>query len=236
MPKTKLPTFQRARQPKQIEQRREAILHAALVLFQKKGLENVTLADIADRVGTVKSNIYRYFDSREHIYLRVLQRQGAEWEKRVTPGLDGLKGKGKVAKVAEVITEAFIQSEEYSTLITVINPVLEKTLAPNHVIDFRSAFFERRKRFAQALALALPGAALETIFPLTLHIFTHVAGLWPLCHPSPGSEKLLREPGLAHLNLDFETEMTRFLTHFLGVAAREHKSPGPKTSAVLGPD
>jgi len=235
MPKTKLPPFQRARQPKQIEQRREAILHAALVLFQKKGLENVTLADIADRVGTVKSNIYRYFDSREHIYLRVLQRQGAEWEKRVAPGLDALKGKGTVAKVAEVITEAFIQSEEYSTLITVINPVLEKTLAPNHVIDFRSAFFERRKRFAQALALALPGAALETIFPLTLHIFTHVAGLWPLCHPSPGSEKLLREPGLAHLNLNFETEMTRFLTHFLGVAAREHKSPGPKTSAVLGP-
>jgi peptide methionine sulfoxide reductase MsrB len=31
------PAFQRARQPKQIEQRREAILQAALVLFQKKG-------------------------------------------------------------------------------------------------------------------------------------------------------------------------------------------------------
>jgi hypothetical protein len=139
------------------------------------------------------------------------------------PGLDALKGKGTVAKVATVITKAFIQSEDYSTLITVINPVLEKTLAPNHVIDFRCAFFERRKRFAQALALALPGAALETIFPLTLHIFTHVAGLWPLCHPSPGSEKLLREPGLAHLNLDFETEMMRFLMHFLGLAVREHK-------------
>jgi AcrR family transcriptional regulator len=215
MPKIKLLPFQRARRPKQIEQRREAILQAALVLFQKKGLENVTLADIADRVGMVKSNIYRYFDSREHIYLRVLQSQGAEWEKRVIPGLDALEGKGTVAKVAEVITEGFIQSEEYSTLITVINPVLEKTLAPNHAIDFRSVFFERRKRFAQALALALPGAALETIFPLTLHIFTHVAGLWPLCHPSPSSEKLLREPGFAHLNLDFETEMTRFLTHFL---------------------
>jgi AcrR family transcriptional regulator len=223
MSKTKLLPFQRARQPKQIEQRREAILHFALVLFQKKGLENVTLANIADRAGMVKSNIYRYFDSREHIYLRVLQSQGAEWEKRVMPGLEALKGKGTVAKVAQVITKAFLQSEEYSTLITVINPVLEKRLTPNHVIDFRSAFFERRKRFAQALALALPDATFETIFPLTLHIFTHVAGLWPLCHPSPGSEKLLREPGLAHLNLDFEAEMARFLTHFLGVAARGRK-------------
>ena len=215
MPKSKLPPFQRARQPKQIEQRQEAILEAALVLFQKKGLENVTLADIAEKVDTVKSNIYRYFDSREHIYLRVLQRQAAEWEKRVIPALEALKRKGTAAKVAEVLTRSFIQSVEYSTLITVINTVLEKALSPELVIDFRAAFFERRKRLAQALAAALPGADDEEVFPLTLHIFTHVAGLWPLCHPSSESEKLLEEPEHAHLNLNFEIEMTRFLLRWL---------------------
>ena len=215
MPKSKLPPFQRARQPKQIEQRQEAILEAALVLFQKKGLENVTLADIAEKVDTVKSNIYRYFDSREHIYLRVLQRQAAEWEKRVILALEALKRKGTAAKAAEVLTRSFIQSVEYSTLITVINTVLEKALSPELVIDFRAAFFERRKRLAQALAAALPGADAEEVFPLTLHIFTHVAGLWPLCHPSSESEKLLRDPGNAHLNLNFETEMTQFLLRLL---------------------
>jgi AcrR family transcriptional regulator len=215
MAKSKLPPFQRARQPKQIEQRQEAILEAALVQFQKKGLENVTLTDIAEKVGTVKSNLYRYFDSREHIYLRVLQRQGSEWEKRVMPGLDALRRKGTPTKVAELLTRSFIQSVEYSTLITVINPVLEKALSPELVMDFRSAFFERRKRLAQALAAALPGTHVEEIFPLTLHIFTHVAGLWPLCHPSSESEKLLEDPEYKHLNLNFEIEMTRFLLRLL---------------------
>jgi AcrR family transcriptional regulator len=215
MPKSKLPPFQRARQPKQIEQRQEAILAAALVLFQKKGLENVTLADIAEKVGTVKSNIYRYFDSREHIYLRVLQRQASEWEKRVMPALDALKRKGTAPKVAEVLTRSFIQSVELSTLITVINPVMEKALSPELVLDFRSAFHERRKRLAQALAVALPGTHAEEIFPLTLYIFTQVAGLWPLCHPSAESEELLKDPEHAHLNLNFEIEMTRFLLRLL---------------------
>jgi len=215
MPKSKLPPFQRARQPKQIEQRQEAILEAALVLFQKKGLENVTLADIAEKGGTVKSNIYRYFDSREHIYLRVLQRQASEWEKGVMPALEALKRKGTAQKVAEVLTRSFIQSVGYSTLITVINPVLEKALSPELVMDFRTAFFERRKRLAQALAAALPDTHAEKTFPLTLHIFTHVAGLWPLCHPSSESEKLLEDPEHLHLNLDFEIEMTRFLSRFL---------------------
>jgi TetR/AcrR family transcriptional regulator len=215
MPKSKLPPFQRARQPQQIEQRQEAILAAALVLFQKKGLDQVTLADIAEKVGTAKSNIYRYFESREHIYLRVLQRQASEWEKRVMPALAGLKSKGTAAKVAEVLTRSFIQSTEYSTLITVVNTVLEKGLSPELVIDFRTAFCERRKRLAQALAAALPGTLAEEMFPITLHIFTHVAGLWPLCHPSPDSEKLLKEPEHAYLNLDFEMEMTRFLLRLL---------------------
>jgi AcrR family transcriptional regulator len=54
MPGKKCPSFQRARQPDQIKQRQEAIRHAALVLFQKNGLENVSLNDIAKKVGTAK--------------------------------------------------------------------------------------------------------------------------------------------------------------------------------------
>src|ERR1700752_2172194 len=105
MSKIKSPGFQRARQPAQIEQRREAILRAGLVLFQRRGLENVSLTDIAREVGLAKSNIYRYFESREHIYLVVLQRLAARFEQRLYPPLEKLKGKGTVAKVADIITE-----------------------------------------------------------------------------------------------------------------------------------
>jgi AcrR family transcriptional regulator len=208
--------FQRARRPDQIEQRREAILHAALVLFQEKGLENVTLADVAAKAGTAKSNLYRYFDNREHIYLRVLQRLGADWEKRALPPLQKLNRNGTPAKVARILTEAFLQAHEYSTLISVINPVLEKSLTPDLVADFRSGFLERRRRLAIVLAAALPKRTFENVYPLTIHIFTHVAGLWPLCHGAPGSTQPLEKPEFAHLNYDFRTEMTRFLTRFLG--------------------
>jgi hypothetical protein len=95
-----------------------------------------------------------------------------------------------------VLARSFIQSVEYSRLITAANTLLEKALSPELVIDFRLAFFERRKRLAQALAAALPGTRVEEIFPLTLHIFTLVAGLWPFCHPSSESEKGFIHPEL----------------------------------------
>jgi hypothetical protein len=39
--------------------------------------------------------------------------------------------------------------------------------------------------------------------------------LWPLCHPSSGSEELLKNSERAHLNLNFEIEMKQFLLRFL---------------------
>ncbi len=94
MPTPQLPSFQRARQPAQIEQRKEAILRTALLLFQENGLENVSLHDIAREVGLAKSNIYRYFESREHIYLVVLQRLAARFEQRLYPPLEKMRGRG----------------------------------------------------------------------------------------------------------------------------------------------
>ena len=216
MPKSKsCPDFQRARQPEQIAQRREAILQAALALFQRQGLENVSLNDIAREVKLAKSNIYRYFEGREHIYLVVLQRQAAQFEQRIYVGLARLKGKGTAAKVADALVEAYLISPEYGELITVVNSVLEKRLTPELVVNFRTVFLERRKRLAAALAAALPGATPERVLPLTLHIFLHVPGLWTFCFPRPDSKKLLDEPGHQHLRVDFKKEMTLFLRKIL---------------------
>jgi len=80
------------------------------------------------------------------------------------------------------------------------------------VADFRSAFWSAENAFSADLAAALPGATTEAIFsPEQLHIFTMVAGLWPLCHPSPSSQKMLEEPEFIHLNLNFKVEMSSFL-------------------------
>ena len=218
MPKSKCP-FLRARQPAQIEQRREAILCAALLLFQRDGLEHVSLNDIAREVGLAKSNIYRYFESREHIYLVVLQRLAARFEQRIYAGLEKLKGKGTVAKVADALIGAYLASPEYGELITVVNSVLEQRLTPALVVNFRAVFLERRKRLAAALAAALPGATPERVLPLTLHIFLHVPGLWTFCFPRPDSKKLLDAPEHRHLRVDFRKEMTLFLRAMLKEAS-----------------
>lgn len=212
MPKSRPSGFQRARQPAQIEMRREAILKAALTLFQRDGLENVSLNDIASEVELAKSNIYQYFDSREHIYLVVLQRLAAQFEERIYSGLG--MGKRTVSKVMDALIAAYLGSPEYGELITVVNSVLERRLTPELVLNFRTAFLERRKRLAAALAVSL-GSTPERMLPVTLHIFLHVPGLWTFCFPRKEPKVLLELPQNRHLLVDFKNEMTLFLRAIL---------------------
>jgi AcrR family transcriptional regulator len=203
--------FTRARQPDQIEERKEAILQSALTLFVNKGLENVSLSDIASKMGCAKSNLYRYFETREDIYLHILQREGAAWEKKAQSALKKLEGNGTVPLVAEALSKSFNGAKTYCSLMSVINSVLEKNLSAERVINFRSTFYKRRERIATLIAAALPGVPKESVQPLMFSIFAHVAGLWPLSHPDVETKKWLTKPEFEHLKLDFEDEMTRFL-------------------------
>ena len=72
-------TFQRARSPEQRAERRRSILDTASVMLAEMPVADVTLNELARRVGLAKSNVLRYFDSREAVLLELLHAALQEW-------------------------------------------------------------------------------------------------------------------------------------------------------------
>src|SRR5690349_2886626 len=86
-------SYQRARRPEQKEERRATILAAARHLAEQRSVREVSLGDIAREVDLAKSNLLRYFESREEIFLTLLAREWAAWceaAAATTPDADGL--------------------------------------------------------------------------------------------------------------------------------------------------
>ena len=63
--------FQRARRPEQREARRQAILDAAAAMLAESSVTEVSLRELSKRVGLAKSNVLRYFESREEVFLEL---------------------------------------------------------------------------------------------------------------------------------------------------------------------
>lgn len=72
-------TFRRARNEEQREIRRRAILSTAAAMLDEMPLADVSLNELSRRVGLAKSNVLRYFESREAVLLELLADFMVRW-------------------------------------------------------------------------------------------------------------------------------------------------------------
>src|SRR6186997_1440962 len=72
-------TFQRARSDEQRAARSQAILDTAAAMLREMPVADISLNELSRRVGLAKSNVLRYFDSREAVLLELLAAAFREW-------------------------------------------------------------------------------------------------------------------------------------------------------------
>ena len=68
--------------------RRDQIIKTATGLFSQKSYHDVTMGEIADKMGVGKGTIYNYFSSKEKLYLEILQRSFGAIEELLQEEMD----------------------------------------------------------------------------------------------------------------------------------------------------
>jgi len=100
---------------------REAILKAALDLISRKGLDSLSLREIARRVGYSPAGLYEYFDGKDDI-LRTLARQGdAMLRARFESIFPDLPAKEYVIQICLAYVDFVIHYSEYFLVINKVS-------------------------------------------------------------------------------------------------------------------
>ncbi len=197
-------TFERARQPEHKEQRRTAILTAAAELFDTEGLHAVSLSAIARRSKVSKANIYRYFESREAIYLAIL---GDEYE-RLAGHLEGalapLAGSSDVDAVAQAVGRAFTRFPRLSRLTAFVGSVLEQNVSVDGVRAFKERTGLVLLRYINALHAAVPRLDIAACESAVRFIALYAGGVYHAAHPGTAVRTLQQEPAFQWTCIDFE--------------------------------
>lgn len=66
-----------------VDARREEIISACETLYQTMGFRDVTIKDIAKYTSLSRPSIYNYFETKEEIFLAILQREYELWVKDI---------------------------------------------------------------------------------------------------------------------------------------------------------
>ncbi len=208
--------FLRARRPEEKEVRREAILKAARELALETGPIALGLNELARRAGVSKPNVYRYFEGREEVLLRLLVLELAdaaeELERRLGPRCD----------LSRVLVEAFLARPLLCQLLGMAASILEHNLSAEAIASAKTDLHAHVGRIAAALVRARPKLTSADASWAVTTLGLYVAGLWPAAHPSKTAAEVLARPEFAALSPDARRDLTRFVrVLFAGLSALE---------------
>src|SRR5919112_4536112 len=143
--------FLRARRPEHKQERHDAILAAARDLAVKSGVRNVSLGAVAEAVGLAKSNISRYFGTREEIYLELL---AAEWHAYSRAVAKGLRGADGTDQAIAALAEAMVDRPLFCDLLSHLPTSLEQNVSLEAARTFKHAVHQHVNALGAELARA----------------------------------------------------------------------------------
>jgi AcrR family transcriptional regulator len=223
-------TFQRARSEEQREARRRAILDAAAAMLAEMPVAQVTLNELSRRVGLAKSNVLRYFESREAVLLELLDSAWQEWLTQLAQDLDAaVSASAPLAKrgdqVAAALAASLAERPVLCDLLSAQAAALERNVSPRVAAQY--------KRASIANVAALGGLLLGYVAELGEHdagrlaaATAMVAGaLWPHAQPSAAMLAAYQaDPALASMRIDFSAAVREVLEVLIaGLLARSSR-------------
>ncbi|MEV4052823.1 TetR family transcriptional regulator [Amycolatopsis sp. NPDC049688] len=201
--------FMRARRPEQKEQRRAAILAAARELALESGVRNVSLGSVATAVGLAKSNVTRYFGTREEIYLELASACWRDWAAEVTRRL------ASGNDVVDVLAETLAERTLFCDLLGHTATSLEHNVSVPTARDFKRLVLGTITELGAAVAQAHPDLTEGEGFELAA-VASGLAGmLYPAANPPPTLlEVYAQNPDLAAACVPLVPTLKRALAAF----------------------
>jgi len=218
-------TFQRARRPEQLAARRSAILAAARGALESRRIDEVTLRDISEGVGLAKSNVLRYFDSREAIFLELLDEECRAWLADLENGFGQPRARkaqyANEIRIADIIAATLAGRRLMCELLGAMAGVLERNISVEFARDFKVRAMGNIAALSGLVGRQLPWLPAEFVGFIGEGILTLAAGMYPFSVPTEPVRQAMAE-------LDFPDPHCRFLdglrtglaTWLIGAAAQ----------------
>ena len=223
--------FQRARSEAQRQQRRDAILSVAADMVLEMPVADLSLNELSRRVGLAKSNVLRYFESREAVLLELLDAAWQEWLGRLASDLDGADQSERSERsgaserseasertpddVAEIITISLVNDRLFCELMSVSAAILERNISVEVARRYKQSSLANIAAFAGLVERSLPGLSPAGATYFAAGTIVAITGIWPVAHPSEAMLCVYEDPAMASLRLDLATALREMLATLL---------------------
>jgi AcrR family transcriptional regulator len=176
-------SFVRAHSPEQREVRRTAILDTARAMLDEMPVAEITLNGLSRRACMAKSNVLRYFESREAVLLQLCAAALSEW----VDALDAILADAidpadpltdRTDRVTDVIATSLAARPTLCDLMSAQAAVLEHNISTDTVLEYKRASVANVQRLAALVQGVLPELGREGAVRFTTLAALMATAVW----------------------------------------------------------
>jgi len=220
-------TFQRARSDEQRAQRSQAILETAAEMLREMPVADLSLNELSRRVGLAKSNVLRYFDSREAVLLELLASASREWLAHLAAELPSAVRrragfKRRAEQLATAIAQSLVERPVLCDLISAQAAVLEHNVSVEAVTRYKLAAITDAEALAELFRDALPELSHDDAWRYGVGAWLMTSALWAYAQPPEAVvQACAADERLQKTHLEFAAALADHLTTLaIGLHAR----------------
>jgi AcrR family transcriptional regulator len=181
----------------------------------------MSLNELSRRVGLAKSNVLRYFESREEILLQLLDQLARDFLAEAAATLPARIDQANPAKerahqTASALASAFASREMLCELLSAQAGVLEHNVSPQAAARYKRGAHESLTGLASLLRKILPELGERQAAEAASAIIVLVGALWIHTHPADAVRAACAaDPSLVFFDAPFTPALERSIAIFL---------------------
>lgn len=204
--------FIRARGAEQVEIRRNEILNAAKKLYKERFFDDINILSIAKESGFTRSNIYRYFATKEEVYLSLIANDLGSW---VGSTEKWLKQRYTPPEFAEQWVDKTLTQKRLLSLLSILSTKLEPNSSQEALDRFKNSLAEANDSLVRALRQCFPDleeADANTFLMFNASLFI---GTYPNMFPSKKQRIAMKKTNMPADPEPYKLMMTRAIRVFM---------------------
>lgn len=202
--------FQRARNVEQKDIRINEILNAAIELYDTTIFQNITMVSIAKKINFSRSNLYKYFSTKEEIYLYVMLREFNLW----VTDLQNTYSKETILsekKFLRLWAETLFKHERFIKLYSINNTVLAKNSSVEILVTYRKKIYDFAIELKEILKNYIPYLTEQQLDYFLQYQLDYIVGLYPKTFLSENQKKAIEISNIERINKNFVDSFSLFM-------------------------
>jgi len=214
-------SFRRAHSAEQRAVRKQTILDTAAAMLAEMPVAQISLNELSRRVGLAKSNVLRYFESREAVLLELLTAESRDWldqlDGTLAAAVDGSAAAGdRGDQLAAALADSLTAHPVLCDLISAQAAVLEHNISPQVAATFKRSAIDSVSELAQLTHKYLPELGEHDAGRFGGVTIMVTGALWTYSQPAAAMLTAYEtDPSLAALRLDFTATLRETLEMLL---------------------